>query len=370
MKILIVSGFFFPEVTPRAFRTTELAKELSRTGNDVTVCAPLDKTCNYDSLLQQYPMRLIDMKKDWQFLRNVNNKFLNLGVRAINRSLNLFFDYPTIEFKYKGRKILKSLKKEHFDLVISIAQPHSVHWGVNDFIKNNPGFSDCWIADCGDPYMGCKTDSFKKPFYFKYIEKSFCSNCNYIAVPIEEAIPSYYPEFHDKIKIIPQGFDISKELSEAPKDVNNDVPTFIFAGSFIPGMRDPRPLLEWLSKSNRDFRFHIFTGNFALVEGFKEKLGNRLVLHKYVPRNELLDFMKGCDFLINLENGTAVQSPSKLIDYSLCRRPVLSIDSNNMNYSMIEEFLNGDYHRQLPPLDLSKYDIRNVAKQFTDLLKK
>ena len=35
MKILIVSGFFYPQNTPRAFRTTELAKEFARLGHDV-----------------------------------------------------------------------------------------------------------------------------------------------------------------------------------------------------------------------------------------------------------------------------------------------------------------------------------------------
>ena len=36
-KILIVTRLFHPEITPRAFRAYELAKEFSRQGHDVTV---------------------------------------------------------------------------------------------------------------------------------------------------------------------------------------------------------------------------------------------------------------------------------------------------------------------------------------------
>ena len=39
-KILIVSRSFYPENSPRSFRTTELAKEFARQGHDVTVFTP------------------------------------------------------------------------------------------------------------------------------------------------------------------------------------------------------------------------------------------------------------------------------------------------------------------------------------------
>ena len=43
-KILIVGNTFFPENSPRAFRTTELAKEFSRLGNKVTIIIPKYRT--------------------------------------------------------------------------------------------------------------------------------------------------------------------------------------------------------------------------------------------------------------------------------------------------------------------------------------
>ncbi len=371
MKILIVSGCFYPEVTPRAFRTTELAKQLSRLGHNITILAPIHHDADYAVITRETPLNLVELQRKAKTVPANKNKLLNYGVRTINRLASLLFDYPTSEFYFNVPKAInKSLKGERYDLLISIAMPHSIHWGTNKAIKQNPNLAKVWIADCGDPYMGCKTDTFKKMFYFKYFEKAFCRRCDYITVPIKEAIPSYYPEFHNKIKVIPQGFDFSADWEDNPKSPANEMPTFAFAGSFIPNKRDPRPILEWLSSCNRDFRFHIFTGNRALIAPFVDRLGNKLILHNYIPRNELIPFMKGCDFLLNLENGTAVQSPSKLIDYTLCQRPILSLNSQDMKYTHLEQFLNGDYTNKLESIDLSQYDIRNVASQFLNLYEK
>lgn len=369
MKILIVSGYFYPDITPRAFRTTELAKELSKQGHEVTVFAPL-KGNDFSEITSNYPIRLENIPLHWKSVNLTGSTIKNLSTRAINRLSSLLVEYPTCEFTRIIPKLLRNEIGNKYDLLISIAQPHAVHWGVNKAMKENPNLAKTWVADCGDPYMGCKTDTFKKPFYFKYVEKAFCRRCDYIAVPIAGAIPSYYPEFKDKIKVIPQGFNFSEFDNTENTKPSNKFPTFVFAGSIIPGIRDPRPLLDWLSKRQEQFRFHIFTNRKDLVEGYVQSMNGRFIIHGFVPRPELLEFMKGCDFLLNLENGTSVQAPSKLIDYALCKRPILSVDSNNLDTAKIEEFLRGDYHQQLADIDISAYDIRNVARKFLDLAKK
>jgi hypothetical protein len=73
------------------------------------------------------------------------------------------------------------------------------------------------------------------------------------------------------------------------------------------------------------------------------------------------------DFLVNFENGTLVQTPSKLIDYALCSRPILSISSNNVNCQIINQFLNYNFSQSLVIDDIEKYNIENVARQFEDL---
>src|SRR5690606_30622624 len=108
---------------------------------------------------------------------------------------------------------------------------------VSTFPKN-------WIADCGDPFMGNKFRT--RAFYFKYVEKWFCRKADFLSVPIEGAIQAYYPEFKEKIKVIPQGFNF-KDFAIPESVPNNPLPTFIYAGTFYPGLRDPTSFLEYLA---------------------------------------------------------------------------------------------------------------------------
>ena len=43
-NILVVSSGFYPQISPRSFRTTELVKELSRQGHRVTVFTYRDES--------------------------------------------------------------------------------------------------------------------------------------------------------------------------------------------------------------------------------------------------------------------------------------------------------------------------------------
>ena len=53
MKILIISQHIFPIQTPRAIRTTELVKELTRQGHKVIVYAVLGKY-NYSGFEKEF----------------------------------------------------------------------------------------------------------------------------------------------------------------------------------------------------------------------------------------------------------------------------------------------------------------------------
>jgi len=225
-----------------------------------------------------------------------------------------------------------------------------------------------WVADCGDPYMGDVVDTFRKPFYFKYLEKAFCRKADYITIPIEGAIDGYYREFHNKIRVIPQGFNI--EIKRNGNSVpENSIPTFAYAGGFIPGVRDPGLLMEYLSSVDIPFRFLVFTNQPEILAGYTATLGDRLVVSSYIPRNELLKILEQMDFLINLDNNTTLNSPSKLIDYSIAGRPVLNI-TRDFRADDLHAFLNGNYARRMNLPDPEQFHITNIALKFLDLMEK
>lgn len=363
-KILIVSNAFYPEISPRSFRATELTKEFYRQGHDITVITKF-RYHEYSAFLEKYRILLKMWPKAlFPTLPNFRNKYLSSLSRGISRLLSVLFEYPNIEETFQVKKMLK--RENNYDLMISFAVPYTIHWGVAWSRSNNHPIASTWIADCGDPYMGDVLDSFKKPFYFGYLEKNFCRKADFITIPVESATAGYYPEFHHKIKIIPQGFDFELK-SKANNPQKNDIPEFAYAGGFLRGIRDPGPLMEFLVNCNKNFKFHVFTQQPELLEHYKSSLGNKLIISDYIERDLLMMKLSEMDFLINFDNNTKLNIPSKLIDYAITNRPVLNIDKN-FDFENLQAFLNGDYRRRMLLPTPEQYHIKNVSKQFLNLI--
>src|SRR5690554_573517 len=366
MKIVIISRLIYPANAPRPVRATELAKEFARQGHDVTLYGVLG---NYNYTIFEKKTGIKVKSLGSPFFARLNSdgshsfKFID---RVLRRILGRWFEFPDCEL---GGNVYKSLKKEsNIDLLITVAVPFSIHWGAA-FSKTfcPEQFPKTWVADCGDPFMG--NPFHKKPFYFKYVEKWFCRKADFLTVPIEDAKEAYYSEFTDKIRVIPQGFRFD-EVDIKGNCSNNAIPTFIYAGVFYPKMRDPRPLLDYLLELNLDFKFIVYTKSSNILEPYKMKMKDKLVINNYIPRKELLIEMSKADFLLNIENNTTKQSPSKLIDYMLSNRPILSLNtSNQFDKTVLMEFFKGDYTNALRIENVDQYNISSIVQEFIKLTK-
>lgn len=366
MKILIVTQHIFPIQTPRSIRSTELIKELARRGHNVTVYAVLGKY-NYQTFEQQTGIKVKNIPIKWE-KSPYNSDGTNNRTFIDKVTSHLFnrFEFPLFEFYFRIAEIIKH--EEQFDALISIAAPHHIHWGCAKAKKECPdSFPKIWIADCGDPFMKNGKTKDHLHFFAKY-EHSFCKNCNYITVPVEEAIDAYYPDYQKKIKIIPQGFDFNLE-NVVRKPANNNIPTFAFAGMFYPDIRNPKLFLDYLSKIDKDFRFIVYTRYTDLLTGYKDILKERLIIKEPIQRLELIEELKKMDFLINIKNANCPnQIPSKLIDYRIANRPILDINPQTIDSQAIDQFLDGDYSGELIINNIENYHIRNVAGQFEELM--
>lgn len=366
-KILLVSNGFYPEISPRSYRATELAKEFCRQGHEVTLVSKF-RDHDYFEFINKYGI-IFKMwgKSRFPSVHDFKHKPFSFFSRFLTRTLLTLFEYPAIEEMFSVRKILK--RETGYDIMISFAVPYPVHWGVAWSRSNKHTIADIWVADCGDPYMGDVLDSFRKPFYFGYLEKWFCRKTDFITVPIESAKPGYYLEFHPKIKVIPQGFEFNLvgDKAKHPVKPENDAPTFAYAGGFLPGARDPRPLLIYLTELDLPFKFLVFTAKPNLLNEFRDKLKDKLFVYDYIPREELLVVLKKMDFLVNFDNNTTRNSPSKLIDYAIVNRPVLNIKQDFSPEDLLA-FIKGDYRNQMELPDIEKYHIRNVSMRFLELI--
>ena len=365
-KILIVCKAFYPDNSPRSFRATELAKEFTKQGHLVTVLT-YKRDYNYKKFTHKYPITIKDYgllkfkplaKSKWKIIGDWKRKFGKL--------LYILINYPDIEIMWKVKNALK--KEKDYDLMITIAVPHSIHWGTAWARTKKEPIAKTWVADCGDPFMGNKLDSLPNPFYFSYLEKWFCRKANFISIPVKSAISAYYSKFHSKINIIPQGFNF-EDIPKQQNFIKKSVQSFAYAGGVsLKGVRSPIRLIEYLLEKKQDFRFHIYsrTGKNFLIPLVKKSKG-KIIIHDPLDRKDLLWELSQMDFLVNLDNGTRVQLPSKLIDYALTGRPILNINPINPDYSLVDSFLERDYSKAFQVGDIENYNIKNVSKRFLEL---
>ena len=364
MKILIVGQFFPPCNNPRSNRTFELAKELARTGHDVTVYALLGDYA-YSEMEKKYGLTIRNYgPSQW----GQKDSTGHAAISSFTICLSSGYVIPNKKFWYlmeTSRLIRKNIQNiNQYNLIISISYPFWVHFGIC-LIKTKYKDFPVWISDCGDPFSG--SPFIWTPKSFIRFEKWWSRMTDYITIPIEQAKKAYLPESQSKLRVIPQGFNFENVQLREYKQ--NPVPTFIYAGTFYEGLRDPRQLLDYLSTLDLDFCFKVYSNNPQIITPYIDKLGHKLSVKGYVPREELLLELSSADFLVNIKNFGTVQSPSKLIDYSLSKRPIISISSdfNSQEQQVFSEFLNGNYRHQDEPLNISEYDIRNVANKFIEL---
>ncbi|MDD3591329.1 MAG: glycosyltransferase [Sulfurovum sp.] len=375
-KILINTYYFYPDITPRAFRAFELAKEFARQGHDVTVLLP-KSDYDYRDVCQKYNFS-VDFVAYSKAIESANTPAMAAEPTIVKKILRYALRIPTYCLFPSGRSlkfyfyaVYRKLKKEQqaYDMVLSIAFPFDTHIGAAMAFGANKQFvSTAKIADYGDPLYKNPTLP-ACPLYF-WIDRFIASRFDYITIPTEKAL-SVYSSFksEEQIKIIPQGFDFS-EIRKSNYQ-KNAVPTFAYAGTFYEDIRNPTVLLENLYKLHQkgmDFRFMIYTktgnpNNMKLINNYISLLGDKLVIHNMIPREDAIYELSKMDFLINLENLSESQAPSKLIDYGLTGRPIYSFDQLNFSEETLIKFFNADY-TLATATDLEPFDIKNVADHF------
>ena len=360
MKIVIIGQWTYPDQRPRAQRTWQLGLQFAKEGHDVTVYALLGGETDYSGVEEKYGLKVRNLGVSPNGLKDSEgHRRKTLHSSAVKILLNEYNVFPGCDFRRMVRETLE--REAEIDLLISVACPHAIHWAVARYIDRTKVKK--WVADCGDPFM---LNPFgKKRRYLEKTERRWCERCDFITVPVEQAIDSYYPEYRDKIRVIPQGFDLDEVV--LPEYTVNSVPTFVFAGRGYSGLRDPANFLRYLSSGKREFRFLVYTNTPEFFPG--ESVPDRMSVRGFIPRSELLCELAKADFLVNIVNPSTVQSPSKLIDYALSGRPILDISSvfPAEEQQVFEQFLDGNYEKAHKVVGLERFDIRNVARSFLEL---
>lgn len=368
MKIHILTGHYHPQLHPRAFRANELALEFKRRGNDVTVtnCWRIDGF-DYNAYAKEQGINVRNLDILHSGIDNqvgiTNQPSYRKGL--LNKWKNYFLAGSLF---YRGPLIGKRLEiEDDTDLVIALSTPFTCLYGLSYYAQRH-GKKWVAIADSGDPFYGSKQTP--KALWFKYIEKRVYKKFDYLTIPTENAIPLYAPMIkRDKIKIIPQGFRMDNlklyegELGEKVR--------FAYAGVFYWDIRNPEFLFQYLdAMQDIDYEFNVYmrTVDARLVAELEKypHLKKRMTVQYSLPHDELLYELSKMHFLVNIENLSNTQIPSKLIDYGMTGRPIFSCKKDTFEPSKLEDFMRGDYTGKYD-IDVKQYDIRHIADQFLSL---
>jgi len=370
MKIHILTGHFYPQLHPRAFRANELALEFARRGHDVTVtnCWRIDGF-DYDAYAKEQCIKV----KNLDILHSGMNNLVGSAKQPSYRKglLNTWKNYLLAgSFFYRGPLIGKKLViDDDTDLVIALATPFTCLYGLSYYARKN---GKKWVAigDSGDPFYGSRQTP--KAIWFKYIERRAYKQFDFLTIPTENAIPLYAPMIKkEKIKIIPQGFRMDNlKLYEGERSLPVK---FAYAGVFYWDIRNPEFLFKYLEGlKDVSFEFNVYMrGVDARLETVLEKyptVKSMMNIRYSLPHDELLYELSKMHFLINIENLSNTQMPSKLIDYGMTGRPILSCNETNFKPEVLDAFINRNYEGAYQ-IDIKKYDIRHIADQFMDLYK-
>jgi|GEM_PF-107274 len=376
-KVLIATVQFYPDPTPRGNRVFELARGFAQRGWDVEVLLFWDgrDRAAHQKLKEEYGI-VVDylgkgsMHPDLQHFSTLFSISRKPKTPAGNPVSRLFFNSSeSLRRSYwLVRAVFKLLTKfaKRPAVFISISNPLYVHLFSSWALRILPGRKFAAIAEYGDAASPAAA-----------IENRFVARAFDRIVVMNEKMKNWYGNFKERssIAVIPHGFNL-REVKKAVYE-KNDIPSFAYAGRFWREIRDPTFFFEFLRTREYDFRFYVYwndAGKTAapatawihqMLSTYKALLGGKLIVKDPLPRLELIYELSKQDFLVDFSNRIGIQEPSKLIDYTLMERPVLSFNQSNFRPETFEAFIRGQYEPS-PKVDLSKHDIDRVMDLYLE----
>lgn len=358
--IVILSYYYFPQITPRAFRAKELAAEFIKRGWNVILITPHGQYSN-DQILELHKINSTPIKPDTStsFLTPINQ----LIMKALRRLL------PGGKDLIGALKIVRHGAKTRInaDIVLSIGLPFSVHLATYILKSKKSIRATRFIADYGDPFSAMEA-RYKGCLYAKTIERHVLHSFDEITVPVNSAKEEFkHVTDLQKIYISPQGLDITQfkisHYKQHPQKVR-----FAYAGLFYDDIRNPSVLLDYMRTLDMDIELHIYTrtsheATRQIINKFSAM--RNIIIHEALPRDECIFELSKYDFLVNIENEITSQIPSKLIDYSITSRPIFSFKPSTFNHHDFDCFINRNYEKTIS-INPEQFSIVNIANNLID----
>ena len=302
-KILIVSDACYPELSPRAFRTTELARELGREGHRVTLLLPRREHFRLHPL-EAHGVEVIyadgpEEHEEGSATAQRNRRLRRFMPKFLQRWILYFYCHELYARYNPGLYSRLCRIEETFDMVLSIAYPVAIHRAVTRAMRCNRQLQHAvCVAEFSDPPFRGDVASNVIPLYYLNLRR-WAHRFDYFTIPVAKALPCYTPYIAaDRIRIIPQGFDL-QAIHRLPYTPHPE-PTFAYAGRFYERIRDPQFFFDYLVELDHPFRMELYINHleprFAEMIARAQQLSRgTIVLHDALPREALIERLSTVD---------------------------------------------------------------------------
>jgi len=295
IKLLMLCYYYPPLRTSGVFRSLEFSKNMCELGCVPQVLTVSDSRDHWVKKDAEIPEGIqIERAPEYnlnavvEFLNGVNSRLVRCFGRELKHNFfreNLCIPDPQIAWCSTKRGI--ELAKHADCIYVSCSPFSSAKSGV--LIKRATGkplvldFRDAWSLN---PHV---SHSALHTWMIKRLERQVLAETDILIVNTEGAGKLYretYPEFADKIRVIPNGYDL---LHLAENSASGKY-TIMHVGSFY-GQRQPNLLLEALAEiADPNIEFVQVGGKFDAYDSFKDLVN--IQLKGSVQREEAIGLMR------------------------------------------------------------------------------
>lgn len=368
MRLLVISYYYAPDNNPRSFRWTSIAEEWAAAGHEVHVVSrwrnglPREEVMNGvtvhragGGLVEVLRARLsgraapagVTASRAGPTRRSPAVQILR-WVHDVSWRKLYWPDYATLWRRPALALADRLIRDGGVTTLFSVAHPFSGHVVGLALKHRHPGLH--WIADSGDPFaMQTDPPSNNLALYRRRnirVEDQVLAQSDYCTVTVEGCRHAYrqaFPHHAGKLVTIPP---LQPRVDPAPPLEAGGPIRLLYAGTFYRNLREPGYLLAlFAALAARDARLelHIYgdlNDCHAAFTAHSELLDQRLFLHGVLPRSRILAEMAKASVLVNIGNRSAVQVPSKIVEYMALGRPILNLaaDGGDTSQDMLAAY--------------------------------